>query len=39
MRASMHETFFNPAFALGSTLLWGIVEFFALQRSRRSGHK
>lgn len=26
----------NPALALGSTLLWGILELIALQRSRRA---
>jgi len=36
MRAIIHKTIFHPTFALVSTLLWGIVEFIALQRSHRS---
>lgn len=39
MCASIHKTVFHPAFALISTLLWGILEFIALQRSHRSSHK
>ncbi len=32
----MRKLICNPALALGSTLLWGILEFIALQRSRRA---
>lgn len=34
MRNIIGRTFFHPALSLGSTLLWGILEFIALQRSR-----
>ena len=30
------KTISHPALALGSTLLWGLVEFIALQGSRRA---
>lgn len=39
MRAILNKTVFHPAFALVSTLLWGVLEFIALQRSYRSGCK
>jgi len=34
MRNLSGRTLFRPSLALGSALLWGIVEFIALQRSR-----
>lgn len=37
MVAFIRKTFCHPALSLGSVLLWGIVEFFALRRSRRAG--
>lgn len=36
MRNFFRKTITHPALALGSTLLWGIVEFIALQGLRRS---
>jgi len=30
------DAFAHPLLAFGSTLLWGIVEFIALQRSQRA---
>lgn len=30
----LRRTFSHPALALGSTLLWGLVEFIALQSAR-----
>lgn len=33
MRAIIRKVMFHPGLALGSTLLWGILEFIALQRS------
>ena len=38
MRDIICKVIFHPGLALGSTLLWGILEFIALQRSYR-GHK
>ena len=35
MGIPIRKDFFHPALALGSTLLWGILEFIALQRSHR----
>jgi len=35
----IRQAIFHPAFALGSTLLWGILEVIALQRSHRSNYK
>ena len=37
MRNLIGRTLFHPALSLGSTLLWGILEFIALQRSRLAG--
>ena len=34
VRTLIGRTLFHPALSLGSTLLWGILEFIALQRSR-----
>ena len=34
----MHRYLTHPALALGSTLLWGIIELIALLRSYRAGH-
>ena len=31
----LRKTISHPALALGSTLLWGLVELLALARSRR----
>lgn len=39
MRAIINKTIYHPVFALVSTLLWGILEFLALQRSRRTTRK
>lgn len=36
MRNLIGRTLVNPALSLGSTLLWGVLEFIALQRSRLS---
>ncbi|WP_422899084.1 hypothetical protein [Propionivibrio sp.] len=36
MRNLFRNTISHPALALGSTLLWGLVEFMALQNSRRA---
>lgn len=33
MRAIIRKVIFHPGLALGSTVLWGILEFIALQRS------
>jgi hypothetical protein len=35
MRDLFRKTISHPALALGSTVLWGLVEFMALQGSRR----
>jgi len=37
MRALMAKTISHPALALGSVMLWGLVEFVALQRRRARG--
>lgn len=37
MRNIIGRTLFHPALSLGSTLLWGILELIALQRSRLAG--
>ncbi len=34
MRSLIRSTMTHPALALGSTVLWGLVEFMALWRSR-----
>lgn len=34
MRSSLRRTFTYPILALGSTVLWGIIEFVALNRRR-----
>jgi hypothetical protein len=34
MRIPFDRIHFHPALSLGSTLLWGLLEFVALQRSR-----
>ena len=36
MRNLFRRTFSHPVLALGSTLLWGLVEFMALQSARRT---
>ena len=37
MRDLFRRTFSHPALALGSTLLWGLIELLALQGARRAG--
>ncbi|MBK7134973.1 MAG: hypothetical protein IPH73_01665 [Rhodocyclales bacterium] len=37
MRTLIGRTLVHPALSLGSTLLWGVLEFIALQRSRLAG--
>ncbi|MDB5800542.1 MAG: hypothetical protein JWL63_1481 [Rhodocyclales bacterium] len=37
MLKTIRKTITHPALAISSTLLWGIVEFVALQRSARMG--
>jgi len=39
MRAIIPKALFHPALALVGTLLWGILEFIALQRAHRSSRK
>jgi hypothetical protein len=39
MRNIFRRTIAHPALALGSTVLWGLVEFMALQKSRRTARK
>jgi len=34
--ARIREVFLHPLLALGSTVLWGILELIALQRSQRA---
>lgn len=34
MRHFLSRAISHPALSLGSTLLWGLLEFIALQRSR-----
>lgn len=36
MRDIIGKVMFHPGLALGGTLLWGILEFIALQRSYRT---
>lgn len=36
MRNLFRETITHPALALGSTVLWGVLEFMALQGVRRN---
>jgi len=36
MHDTFHKLLLHPTLAIGSTLLWGVLEFFALQRSRRA---
>jgi len=36
MRNLFRKTITHPALALGSTVLWGLVEFMALHRSQRA---
>lgn len=38
MRHIVSRAISHPALSLGSTLLWGLLEFVALQRSRRNCH-
>jgi len=35
MYKTIRKTITYPVFAFGSSLLWGIIEFVALNRSRR----
>ena len=35
MNTFFRKTITHPALAIGSALLWGLLEFIALQRSRR----
>jgi hypothetical protein len=35
MRAAIRNLLSHPALALGSTVLWGVIELVALLRSRR----
>jgi hypothetical protein len=39
MRTLWRQTFAHPALALCSTLLWGVLEFIALQGSRWARRK
>jgi len=39
MRTLFRNTIYHPALALGSTLLWGMLEFVALQRTRRAARR
>jgi hypothetical protein len=41
MRGLIGRTLSHPVFSLGSTMLWGLLEFIALQWSavRNRGHK
>ncbi len=34
VRTLIGRTLFHPALSLGGALLWGLIEFIALQRSR-----
>lgn len=36
MRIFFLKTISHPILAFGGTLLWGLIEFIALQKSRRS---
>jgi len=36
MRTMLGKAISHPALALGSAVLWGVLEFIALQRSRLS---
>lgn len=36
MNQLLRRTITHPMLAIGSTILWGVVEFIALQRSRRA---
>jgi hypothetical protein len=37
MPTIIRKTLTHPALAIGSTVLWGLVELLALNRFRRSG--
>jgi hypothetical protein len=37
MRPIIRKILTHPALALGSTVIWGLIEFVALNRLRRSG--
>jgi len=39
MRNIIGKTISHPALSLGSTLLWGLLEFVALQRLRLARHQ
>ena len=39
MRELFRRTITHPAMALGGTVLWGLVEFVALQRSHRAARE
>lgn len=38
MSRLIRRTLTHPLLAVGSTLLWGVIELFALNRLRREGH-
>lgn len=37
MHNLIRKTFSHPALAIGSTVLWGIIELLALSRCHRAG--
>jgi hypothetical protein len=37
MSMTIRKMLTHPVLALGSTVLWGLIEFFALNRMRRNG--
>jgi hypothetical protein len=39
MLKTIRKSIAHPALAIGSTLLWGVVEFVALQRAMRTGRE
>lgn len=39
MRMTFRTTVAHPALAIGSAVLWGIVELIALHRARRSNSR
>ncbi|MDK9713155.1 hypothetical protein [Sulfuritalea hydrogenivorans] len=39
MDPTLRRTIAHPAMAIGSALLWGIVELIALHRARRSSSR
>jgi hypothetical protein len=37
MLMTIRKMLTHPILALGSTVIWGLIEFFALNRMRRNG--